>query len=70
MKRVLGYAMHALSCAAGYNIRWHLQALARGALLDFFVSKTLHGDLTRWPWALLATLQSSLDALLMIRLAR
>jgi len=71
MKGALGDALHALCCAAGYNIRWLLRAIARGGLAAaFFVQRTLHGDLTKWPWAFWATLQTSLAALLTTRPAR
>ena len=33
----LGDALHALSCAAGYNIRWLLRAIARLGLKVFFL---------------------------------
>ncbi|NBU45784.1 MAG: hypothetical protein EBS37_17245 [Betaproteobacteria bacterium] len=35
-KGALGDALHALCCAAGYNIRWLLRAIARGALRRLF----------------------------------
>jgi IS5 family transposase len=37
MKGALGDALHALSCAAGYNIRWLLRAIARGGLAAAFL---------------------------------
>jgi IS5 family transposase len=71
MKGALGDALHALCCAAGYNIRWLLRAIARGGLAaSFFVRRTLHGDLTSWLWALLAALQTPLAVLLMTRPAK
>ena len=37
LQGALGDALHALSCAAGYNIRWLLRAIARlGPKLAFF----------------------------------
>jgi hypothetical protein len=70
MKCAQGCVLHALCCAAVYKIRWLLRIHARGGLVVFFVTRTLNVDLTRCSWALLAALQSSLDALLMTRLAR
>lgn len=68
MKGALGDALHALCCAAGYNIRWLLRAIARkGLAAAFFARTTLHDKLTRWPWALLAALLTSLAALLTAR---
>jgi IS5 family transposase len=68
MKGTLGDALHALCCAAGYNIGWLPRAIARGSVAAaFFVPRTLHGDLTKWPWAFLAALQTSLAALLTTR---
>ena len=71
MKGALGDALHALCCAAGYNIRWLMRAIARGGLAAaFFVRRTLHDDLTSWLWALLAALQTSLAVLLLTRPAK
>jgi len=68
MKGALGDALHALCCAAGYNIRWLLRAIARrGLAAAFFALRTLRGVLSRWPWALLAALLTSLAALLITR---
>ncbi len=65
MKGALGDALHALCCAAGYNIRWLMRAIARGGLAAaFFVPRTLHGDHKKWLWAFLAAMQTSLAALL------
>ena len=36
LKGALGDALHALSCAAGYNIRWLLRAITRLGLRGFF----------------------------------
>ena len=46
LKGALGDALHALSCAAGYNIRWLLRAIA---------GKTAK-DAKAFLWALLGTL--------------
>ena len=71
MKGALGDALHALCCAAGYNIRWLLRAIARGGLAAaFFALRTLRDALTRWPWALLEGLQASLATLITTRPAR
>ena len=71
MKGALGDALHALCCAAGYNIRWLLRAIARGGLATaFFVRRTLHDSLTSWLWALLAALLTPLAVLLLTRSAK
>ena len=68
MKGALGDALHALCCAAGYNIRWLLRAIARGGLAAaFFARRSLRDVLTRWPWALLRGLQAFLATLLTTR---
>ena len=37
LQGAIGDALHALSCAAGYNIRWLLRAIARlGPKVAFF----------------------------------
>ena len=68
MKGALGDALHALCCAAGYNIRWLLRAIARGGLAAaFFARRSLSDALTRWPWALLRGIQAFLATLLTTR---
>lgn len=58
LQGVLGDALHAVSCAAGYNIRWLLRAIARLGLGALFcalfavlvrVGRSLRA---KWPWPL------------------
>ena len=44
----LGDALHAIACAAGYNIRWLMRAMLRLGL------KGLFAPLNLWPWVMLA----------------
>lgn len=58
MKGALGDALHALCCAAGYNIRWLLRAIARGGLAAaFFAPGSMLTCLLALVTALYAALQ-------------
>lgn len=58
MKGALGDALHALCCAAGYNIRWLLRAIARkGLAAAFFAPVWLLACLLALITALYAALQ-------------
>jgi len=48
LQGALGDALHALSCAAGYNIRWLLRAIARLGLGSLFL-RLLHAALQQAP---------------------
>lgn len=37
LKGALGDALHAISCAAGYNLRWLLRAIARKGIAPVFL---------------------------------
>jgi len=43
LQGALGDALHALSCAAGYNIRWLLRAIARLSVAWIFCALTFAG---------------------------
>ena len=43
-----GDALHAVLCAAGYNLRWLLRAIARKGLRVLFVSVSSLAVLTAW----------------------
>ena len=50
----LGDALHAIACAAGYNIRWLMRAMLRLGL------KGLFAPLNLWPWVMLAVRWSAI----------
>lgn len=43
-----GDALHAVLCAAGYNLRWLLRAIARKGLKAFFAPVLSLGVLAAW----------------------
>ena len=49
-----GDALHAIACAAGYNIRWLMRAMLRLGL------KGLFAPLKLWPWATLTVRWSAI----------
>ena len=50
----LGDALHAIACAAGYNIRWLMRAMLRLGLKVLFAPPNL------WPWAMLTVRWSAI----------
>ena len=50
----LGDALHAIACAAGYNIRWLMRAMLRLGLKGLFAPQNL------WPWVMLAVRWSAI----------
>lgn len=47
LQGALGDALHAISCAAGYNLRWLLRAIARLGIGAFFLRLLLAASLPR-----------------------
>jgi transposase, IS5 family len=51
LQGALGDALHAVLCAAGYNLRWLIRAVLRGRIKPFFWSLWLRAWLAYWPSA-------------------
>ena len=50
LQGALGDALHAVSCAAGYNLRWLLRAIARLGIEALFLRQSLAA--LEQPWAM------------------